>query len=1013
MSTKKAVAEGKAVILPNGKSKRVRLADLNPSLGLPSVAGPCLIVERAEQNVRSPSTRDTLERKVEKGQELSNPEARMLYDTLVERGPGGLIKKMVLTGHAQYRMDLRGISVPELRVGFQAFQKNLNDWKSQNSPEYRRIAQAVASGGVVEYLFKKFNLFVAFVMSAKGTVRVVTVYRKGEPDPKAPGTCVVPHIHKHGGYRAPIDEWTTQTYRKDHNPTPDNQEKQQVLPAPNGGKTKDLGPQTFNGPGESGSGPGGRSVHKDMARTQGKPGGDHPNPPARTSPVRRPDVTGDASDDMGSDWDEVASNWFDRLTSDHDASMRGKPYPGSNRQKGQRGTAKRYYKLRYKRKRAEYKLRANKWYQRNKNNPRYKKDQDRRERTPERFERRPAGGVQRNKDRAKEYRRTQKKANFGPPVFHLPTMQWGVFGGVHEAGAEPLVTLQMPDGALALTVSELFDQIETGEEASNEILAALDLFFEFEESGMDDMEDTVEEMQRLAFNFKLNYRPQKRQVRQKGKKKWQAKMRARKNRAKSKMRSRKRYKRLKRLPAFKKQQKIRRKHPERFKRRMAEVLTAPEIAFVIGDRMDLGYVRSVSPMTGLVTFYRAAERSGGQLWDTLESLPNEDFMASVAFLSEHDEEAMFKLLDVELGLEAWTGGMSEDGLAGSAKLMGVDCTSTAFLSLCEKLTGKSQIPDMDPAEVALVDSVIIHHLVYDDDAMDAGEFPDRDLAEDPDPADPYLIDPTDDDWVHGKVYLPSEYLSAKVVEQAVAKQAEMLYEKRPPKMDPDTVYDRAQSRVDRKEQDDNKKPLVKHIPPKVYDNPGSAKVIPWNTPDNWMNNKGASRVAARIHEIVGRCGPDLMGRSKGLKAQLRRVDKKNAMWLFDVPGSKSAYRVRLKAVRKGNATSVGELDVKVSCSCPFWQWQGPEHHAKTSDYLYGSPRGTASRPTTKDPSGTNGACKHVLAVFNHITSNRWSVPILGKTAAARYLLDTLCLDDAPSVQARAIAARYLELKGGQ
>ncbi len=994
-----------------------------PSLGLPSESGPCLVVNRIEQEVRSPRKRDELERKVEQGRSLTNPEAHAIYDKEVERGPGGLVKKFTLTSHAQYRMDLRGVSVTDLRMVFRNWQKQLNDWKSQHSFEYEDTAKALRSGGKIEYHDKKWGLFVVFEMISRDTAEVITVYWPGMKDPKAPGgVCQIPHIHdKHADHSNPVQDWGNQTYTKTPTDSPDNREKQQVLPGPPWSPTKDLGTQTINGPGWSGTSPDGRSVSQDKVRTPGTPGGGHPQPPARISPVRRPEVTGDAFADLDDLDDEMLANWFDRLDPQVEkplleGAMKGRPYPGISRQRMQRGPARKYYRIRYKRKRQQYKVRAKRWYRRYKRNPRFLKDQKRRDKTPQRFKRKPGGGYRRNEDRARDTRKKnrtprRKRAFEQIPVFFLPTQEWGWFEGMGEG---ELARLRVNDNLVQLPLDLFFDQVE-GEAESEDLLDYLDQYYEFEE-GEDDMEfstidEAFEAMQRVAFTFKLKYRPLKRQKKQKGQKKWKSKMQRRKHRAKAKRRSKIRYKRLKRLPAFKKQQKIRRKHPERFKRRMAEVLTAPEIAFVIGDSLDLGYVRNVSPMTGLVTFYRATERGEAVLWDTLESLPNEDFMASVAFLSEFDEEAMFKLLDVELGLEAWSGDMSEDGLRGSAALMGIDCDSPKFQDLCEKLTGKTQIPDMDPAEVSLVDSVVIHQLVYDDSAMSVSEFPDRDIAEEPDPADPYLIDPEDDDWVHGKVYLPSEYrgLVTKMAHLCVARQAEMLYQKHPPKMDPEHVYDRAQDRKKRKK---------KHLPnerleqPFVEENPGSAKVIPWNNPD--MVNNRAARTAARIHEIVDRCGEDLMHRSRGIPVKLRRVDQRNAVWLFDVPGSKKAYRVRVKALRKGNVRDAGKVDIKVSCSCPFWQWQGPEHHAKVGDYLYGSPAGTASKPTTKDPDGKHAACKHVLAVFNHMLTNKWSVP-RSKRGAVQYLVDSLRPVEAglfSATEVRAFTARYLGLKAG-
>lgn len=941
-------------------------ADLFPALGLPSEQGPCLVVQRIEDKVRSPRLRDDLKNKVEQGVALTNPEAAQVYSPLRERGTG-MFPQIEITRHAQFRMDLRGVTVPEIRLVLQRFQKSYNDWKSRQSGEARHVQEAVRRGHTIEYEDSKLKLFIAFTIPKKGVAHIVTLYWKGVPDPKAPGECILP-LRKQSGYRAPVNEWTTQTYRKDFTNSPDNQEKQQVLPSPPNSRSKPTGPWNFNGPGPSGTGQDGKSVHKDKARTQAQPGGDHPAPPARTSPVRRPEVTGDLIEEDSEELGEMAG-WFDRLTLMHEGSVRGKPYPGADRQRNQRGRAKTYSKIRYRQQRTQYKRRMKLWHRKNKRNPRYKKDQERRRKFPERYERRPGGGYRRNQDRSKDWRKDQKtKPKKDPKKAGSPISGWldeypVVFSEMFWAGDAPMVEITSPlkDSSVILTLEEFFEDFVVDEINMDSLIQYLDEFFEYEEEeDMPlDVDDALEQMQRMA--FQLKYRPKQRQKKQKGRQKWLSRMNHMKSRAKSKRRSRVRYKRLKRLPAFKKQQKIRRQHPERFKRHMASVLTAPEIAFVVGDRLDLGYVRSISPMTGLVSFYRATQRDEGMLWDTVESLPVADFMASVGFLSEYDENAMFQLIDVELGLEAWEDDISEDGLRGSAALMGIDCDSTEFMSMCEKLTGKTQIRDMDPAEVALIDHRVIHQITYDGAPDQAGEFPNRELAKEPDPLDSQLIDPSDGYWFFGQVNLPES--ASRIAHLWLVRQGELLHDTQGPRMDPDQYFGRA----DRRKREPEKKPLPLNFPPQVQENPGSAKVIPWNN-DSLVNNRAARyRVAATLQDIMSRCGEDVIDRSRGLKAKLVQTDPGTALWQFEVPGSKGAYRVRVQA--SSSKLSMGEADVKVSCSCPFWQWQGPEHHAKEGGYLYGRPVGTASKPSAKDPSGKHAACKHVIAVLSHISRN--------------------------------------------
>jgi len=174
----------------------------------------------------------------------------------------------------------------------------------------------------------------------------------------------------------------------------------------------------------------------------------------------------------------------------------------------------------------------------------------------------------------------------------------------------------------------------------------------------------------------------------------------------------------------------------------------------------------------------------------------------------------------------------------------------------------------------------------------------------------------------------------------------------------------------------------------------------------------AYRTAALIRDIREGCASDLVSRAQGLDFRVARVSEKNGVWLFDVQGSKDPYRVRFKAQRKGNVTDIRKAHVKVSCSCPFWQWQGPEHWAKAGGYLYGSPQGSATRPNIKDPNGQHRACKHVLAVLDHVTSNRWSVP-KAQQRQARYLADSVrvgkMVADFPEFELhrRKLAARYL------
>lgn len=70
------------------------------------------------------------------------------------------------------------------------------------------------------------------------------------------------------------------------------------------------------------------------------------------------------------------------------------------------------------------------------------------------------------------------------------------------------------------------------------------------------------------------------------------------------------------------------------------------------------------------------------------------------------------------------------------------------------------------------------------------------------------------------------------------------------------------------------------------------------------------------------------------------------------------YEVKVEA--KGSREN---LDIYLSCTCGYWQYQGPEYYAKQNGYLFGKPKGTAQKPEQRDPNGTHKVCKHTYAVL--------------------------------------------------
>lgn len=164
-------------------------ADLHPPLGYPG--GPCHVVKRIDKNVRDPRLKDDLIGEVFDGDDLTNQEASKVYRIETDRG-AGIVKRFEITSHAQYRMDLRGITVPELRAAFVTFSKQMNDWKSQRHPSYNKVMESIAFGDKIEWTDNRGDVHVVFMLT-RDTARIITVYRKGERDPRPPkpGECAI------------------------------------------------------------------------------------------------------------------------------------------------------------------------------------------------------------------------------------------------------------------------------------------------------------------------------------------------------------------------------------------------------------------------------------------------------------------------------------------------------------------------------------------------------------------------------------------------------------------------------------------------------------------------------------------------------------------------------------------------------------------------------------------------------------------------------------------------------
>jgi hypothetical protein len=133
------------------------------------------------------------------------------------------------------------------------------------------------------------------------------------------------------------------------------------------------------------------------------------------------------------------------------------------------------------------------------------------------------------------------------------------------------------------------------------------------------------------------------------------------------------------------------------------------------------------------------------------------------------------------------------------------------------------------------------------------------------------------------------------------------------------------------------------------------------------------KVASRPEEILAGLNPKFSERARQCSVSLKRADVKNLRWIFSVDHGNGPKVVKVKAFRERspNITKLSKMDLDLSCSCQAWRFLGPEHHAKTEDYLDGKPRGTASVPVIRDQEMHNFVCKHVAAVLLHTKS--WDI----------------------------------------
>lgn len=167
----------------------LRIANLNPPLGEPG--GPCQVVNRIVKKVKNPNLQESLRDEVEKGNDLSNQDASKVYP--LDREPGiGPIDSIEITSHGQYRMDLRRITIEDVRAALGSFLVQLDNWKKLGSKAYDSMMKSIEGHEKITWKDPRSKLILVFAATGNGKVQLVTTYWANRAwNESPPGACTV------------------------------------------------------------------------------------------------------------------------------------------------------------------------------------------------------------------------------------------------------------------------------------------------------------------------------------------------------------------------------------------------------------------------------------------------------------------------------------------------------------------------------------------------------------------------------------------------------------------------------------------------------------------------------------------------------------------------------------------------------------------------------------------------------------------------------------------------------
>lgn len=164
---------------------------LTSPLGLPG--GPCDVIRNVEnENIPERLKKDIIE-DIERGKDLTNQQADAIYDRMTVPTKIDLFSRVELTSHAQYRMDQRGVTIPEMQGAFDEFSRwyeARRDSGKRLKPEQQKILEDLSYGKTVRFDAKRKGLTLVFVVENK-KARLVSTWWTNSPNPPKPrpGEC--------------------------------------------------------------------------------------------------------------------------------------------------------------------------------------------------------------------------------------------------------------------------------------------------------------------------------------------------------------------------------------------------------------------------------------------------------------------------------------------------------------------------------------------------------------------------------------------------------------------------------------------------------------------------------------------------------------------------------------------------------------------------------------------------------------------------------------------------------